>query len=61
VYRRLFLLLLHVVLLVPTSHAVCALDPALQLSQYVHDSWTSNDALPQDSIKAIAKTPDGYL
>jgi ligand-binding sensor domain-containing protein len=31
------------------------------MSQYVHDVWTTNDGLPQDSINAIAQTPDGYL
>ncbi|MHB0970224.1 MAG: two-component regulator propeller domain-containing protein [Thermoanaerobaculia bacterium] len=59
--RPLRILLLCVVLSVATSHAALALDPALRLSQYVHDSWTSNDGLPQDSINAIARTPDGYL
>lgn len=38
-----------------------ALDPSLRLTQYVHDSWTSNEGLPQDSINDIAQTPDGYL
>jgi diguanylate cyclase (GGDEF)-like protein len=38
-----------------------ALDPALQMTQYVHRSWSSNDGLPQDSINGIAQTRDGYL
>src|SRR5688500_444612 len=38
-----------------------ALDPSLQMTQYVHRSWSSNDGLPQDSINAIAQTRDGYL
>jgi diguanylate cyclase (GGDEF)-like protein len=38
-----------------------ALDPARQMSQYVHDVWTTNEGLPQDSVNAIAQTPDGYL
>ncbi len=41
--------------------AAGALDAATRLSQYVHDSWTSNEGLPQDSINGIAQTPDGYL
>ncbi len=38
-----------------------ALDPAKHLTQYVHDSWTTNEGLPQDSINQIVQTPDGYL
>lgn len=38
-----------------------ALDPKRAMTQYVHTSWTSNEGLPQDSINAIAQTPDGYL
>jgi diguanylate cyclase (GGDEF)-like protein len=38
-----------------------ALDPSRQVSQYVHDVWTTNAGLPQDSVNAIAQTPDGYL
>ena len=38
-----------------------ALDPALQLSQYVVDTWQSPEGLPQNAAEAIARTPDGYL
>ena len=38
-----------------------ALEPSLRVSQYVHDSFTTNDGLPQDSINDITQTPDGYL
>ena len=45
--------------------AVCApalaLDPSLQLSQYVLDNWQIPEGLPQTSVQAIARTPDGYL
>jgi hypothetical protein len=41
--------------------AARALDPARQMSQYVHDVWTTNEGLPQDSVNAVAQTPDGYL
>jgi diguanylate cyclase (GGDEF)-like protein len=50
--------LLLLCLIAPSSYA---LDPSMRLTQYVHDSWTSNDGLPQDSINGIAQTPDGYL
>ncbi|MGD0201606.1 MAG: two-component regulator propeller domain-containing protein, partial [Bryobacteraceae bacterium] len=37
------------------------LDPGLAITQYGHDLWTSNDGLPQDSVRGITRTPDGYL
>lgn len=40
---------------------VCALDPSKQVTQYVHDVWTTNDGLPQDSVNSVVQTPDGYL
>ena len=41
-------------------HAV-ALDARKAIGQYVHRSWESASGLPQNSINAIARTPDGYL
>jgi signal transduction histidine kinase/ligand-binding sensor domain-containing protein/ActR/RegA family two-component response regulator len=37
------------------------LDPSKSITQYVHDVWTTESGLPQNSILAIAQTPDGYL
>ena len=36
-------------------------DPNLAFTQFVHDVWTTDDGLPQNSINAIARTRDGYL
>lgn len=41
--------------------AQVALDPAKAITQYVHDVWTADNGLPQNSVLAIAQTPDGYL
>jgi len=38
-----------------------SLDPKLTLTQLGHDVWTSSNGLPNDSIRAIAQTADGYL
>ncbi len=38
-----------------------ALDPAKSLTQYIHDIWTTENGLPQNSALALAQTPDGYL
>lgn len=41
--------------------AAFPLDPGHALSQYVHSSWGMEDGLPQNSVKALARTPDGFL
>jgi len=38
-----------------------SLDPSKFLTQYVHDVWTTANGLPQNSVLAMAQTPDGYL
>ncbi len=38
-----------------------ALDPAQALDRYVHQAWTTDQGLPQNSVYAIAATRDGYL
>ncbi len=40
---------------------VFALDPKKAITQYVHDVWTVEDGLPQNSILAITQSRDGYL
>ncbi|HXU21034.1 MAG TPA: two-component regulator propeller domain-containing protein [Verrucomicrobiae bacterium] len=37
------------------------LDPSKAITQYVHDVWLADSGLPQNSVLAIAQTPDGYL
>ena len=37
------------------------MDPNRAASQYVRDSWSSQQGLPPGPIYAIAQTPDGYL
>jgi signal transduction histidine kinase/ligand-binding sensor domain-containing protein len=41
--------------------AAWALDPSKSLTQYSRRTWAQEDLLPQDTIKAIAQTTDGYL
>jgi signal transduction histidine kinase/ligand-binding sensor domain-containing protein len=38
-----------------------ALDPARLITQYGLDIWLTRDGLPQNSVKAIVQTRDGYL
>ncbi|XXF77854.1 two-component regulator propeller domain-containing protein [Myxococcaceae bacterium GXIMD 01537] len=38
-----------------------ALDPRRRITQYGHDTWTSENGLPQNSVFAVTQTRDGYL
>ena len=38
-----------------------ALDPQKPVAHYSHRVWHTADGLPQDSVRAIAQTKDGYL
>jgi signal transduction histidine kinase/ligand-binding sensor domain-containing protein len=38
-----------------------ALNPALDVSQYVHTAWRIRDGFSKGTINSIAQTPDGYL
>ncbi len=38
-----------------------ALDPGKSLTQYSRTNWTQEHGLPQDTIRAITQTPDGFL
>src|SRR3954453_1403842 len=38
-----------------------ALDPSKSLIQFPHRTWQTTDGLPQNSVLALAQTPDGYL
>lgn len=38
-----------------------SLDPSKPITEYLHQSWQTAQGLPQNSVTAIAQTPDGYL
>jgi ligand-binding sensor domain-containing protein len=50
-----------VVLCALSLPALIALDPDEQLTQYTHTTWTVAQGLPQDTIRSITQTEDGYL
>jgi signal transduction histidine kinase/ligand-binding sensor domain-containing protein len=54
-----FLALAFLLLLAPIAQA--SLDPSKDITQFVHQSWGSEQGLPQSSVTAIAQTQDGYL
>ncbi|HUP03665.1 MAG TPA: two-component regulator propeller domain-containing protein [Bryobacteraceae bacterium] len=43
------------------ASSALALDPQKSLTQYSRTVWTQQLGLPQDTIRAIAQTPDGFL
>jgi ligand-binding sensor domain-containing protein len=38
-----------------------ALDPRLQVTQYVQNVWRAPQSLPHDDVTSIVQTRDGYL
>lgn len=38
-----------------------ALDPAKPIGDFIHESWSVDDGLPQSTIRSMAQTRDGYL
>ncbi len=38
-----------------------ALDPAKAIGDFIHESWSVDDGLPQSTIRSIAQTRDGYV
>jgi signal transduction histidine kinase/ligand-binding sensor domain-containing protein len=41
--------------------AARALDPATPLANLAHQSWTTENGLPQNTVQALAQTRDGFL
>src|SRR5690349_14224695 len=41
-----------------TAHAF---DSPRDLSQFTHEVWLTENGLPQNTVQAIAQTPDGYI
>jgi diguanylate cyclase (GGDEF)-like protein len=52
---------LALLVVVCLTQSAFALDPRKAMSQYVHNAWTTNEGLPQDSVNAVVQTADGYL
>jgi len=48
-------------LLLLACQQALALNPRRVLTQYTHTVWTQEHGLPQDTIRAITQTKDGYL
>lgn len=53
--------LLFAAILTPGAPVFASLDPSLPITQYIHQSWQTEQGLPQNSVLSLAQTPDGYL
>src|SRR5262245_19611719 len=61
VAKRVCRMLALVVLSIALPQPASALDRERAPSQYVFDNWSIQHGLPQKTVAAIARTPDGYL
>lgn len=50
-----------VVVVLGAALAAWGLDPRRPLNQFSYQEWQSNSGLPQDSIRAVLQSSDGYL
>ena len=48
-------------LLIIDGTVAFGLDPGTAIKHYGHDVWQIEDGLPQNGVRDIAQTPDGYL
>jgi ligand-binding sensor domain-containing protein/signal transduction histidine kinase len=48
-------------LMIILPHCGWALDPAQKLRHYGYSEWQDRDGLPQNTVRAIAQTKEGYL
>ncbi len=47
--------------LISISLPTLALDAAKPISDFIHETWSVDDGLPQSTIRSIAQTRDGYM
>jgi len=43
------------------GRCACALEPSTPLANYARQSWVIENGLPQNTIHALAQTPDGFV
>ena len=54
-------LIAALVALLAAARPASALDPHKAITQYVQSTWNDESGLPENSVHALAQTPDGYL
>ena len=53
--------LIVLIVLVCSTGLAYGLDPRVNIDQYGHDTWTSQNGLPGEAVYQILQSPDGYL
>jgi len=53
--------LIAIILLLLLSTPTRALDSAKPISDFIHETWSVDDGLPQSTVRSIAQTRDGYI
>ena len=54
-------LLLSAALVMVLARSASALEPSTPLANYARQSWVMENGLPQNTIHALAQTPDGFV
>ena len=55
------LMLVSVLFLLSLTAPALALNPAKPIGDFIHETWSVDDGLPQSTIRSIAHTRDGYI
>jgi diguanylate cyclase (GGDEF)-like protein len=58
---RVVWLLTGMLFLLSLSARTNALDSAKPISDFIHETWSVDDGLPQSTVRSIAQTRDGYV
>jgi diguanylate cyclase (GGDEF)-like protein len=53
--------LMGMLFLLSLSVRAYALDSAKPISDFIHETWSVDDGLPQSTVRSIAQTRDGYI
>jgi diguanylate cyclase (GGDEF)-like protein len=54
-------LLIGMLVLLSLSAPTSALDSSKPISDFIHETWSVDDGLPQSTVRSIAQTRDGYI
>jgi diguanylate cyclase (GGDEF)-like protein len=55
------LALVSMLFLLSLGAPALALDPAKPIGDFIHETWSVDDGLPQSTVRSIAQTRDGYI
>src|SRR5579862_291940 len=59
--RTILVYVLNLVVCLLAADSANALDPHRQITQYVHETWSSKNGLPENDVQNFVQTADGYI